>query len=146
MHALTFIHIRPTSYLLPNKETWLIGVCVTRPVVCKPKVSMTLLCSTAAPDCRTCQSKGRYCVRARSIPVVAVWPTTYDLSHLIKFCSYTPEQSTMDLKIISNQTWTSKHFGNIKYYLILNSAKNQNPSSSAFLPDGFVLMILITDF
>ena len=27
------------------------------PVVCKPKYSMTSLCSTAAPDCRTGQTK-----------------------------------------------------------------------------------------
>ena len=47
-------------YLLDTKETWLIGVCATRPVVCKPKVSMTSLCLTAAPDCRTSQSKGGY--------------------------------------------------------------------------------------
>ena len=54
-------------------------------------------------------------------------PFLYDLSHLRNSRVYVPEQSTMDFKIISNQTWTSKHLGNIKYYLILNSAENQNP-------------------
>ena len=35
-------------------------------------VSMTSLCSTAAPDCRTSHSKGRYCTRVPSIPVFVV--------------------------------------------------------------------------
>ena len=55
-----------------TKETWLIGVCATRLVVCKPKVSMTSLCSTAAPNCHTGQSKGRYCMCARSILLILV--------------------------------------------------------------------------
>ena len=32
-----------------------------RPVVCKPKVNMTSLCLTAAPDCPNGQTKGSYC-------------------------------------------------------------------------------------
>ena len=35
-------------------------------------VSMTSLCLTAAPDCRTGQSRGRYHARAASFPVVVV--------------------------------------------------------------------------
>ena len=35
---------------------------------------MMSLCSTAAPDCHTGQSKGRYRARAASIPVVVVGP------------------------------------------------------------------------
>jgi hypothetical protein len=46
-----------------------------RPVVCKPKVSMTSLCLTAAHDCRTGQTKGRY----RRYPVIVVEYNT-------KFC------------------------------------------------------------
>ena len=37
-----------------------------------PKVSMTTLCSTAAPDCGTNQSKGRYRKQERSILVVVL--------------------------------------------------------------------------
>ena len=47
---------------------------MTRPVVCKPKYSMTLLCSTAAPDCRTGQSKGRYLARVQSQSLL-LWQT-----------------------------------------------------------------------
>ena len=52
---------------LGGKETWLLGVCPTRPVVCKPKVSMTSLCLTAAPNCLTSQSKGKYFMRASKL-------------------------------------------------------------------------------
>ena len=43
-----------------SKEIWLIEVCVICCLLSKPKVRMTSLCSTEAPDCRTGQSKGRY--------------------------------------------------------------------------------------
>ena len=51
-----------------SKETWFIGVFTTRPVICKPKVSMKSLCSTAASYCHTGQTKGRYHTRARFNP------------------------------------------------------------------------------
>ena len=35
-------------------------------------IRMTSLCSTAAPDCRTSQSKGRYCAHACSILVIII--------------------------------------------------------------------------
>ena len=40
----------------------------------KPKVTMTSLCLTAAPDCCNGQSKGRYGKRERSILVIVVAP------------------------------------------------------------------------
>ena len=54
------------------KEIWLIEVCVTCCLLIKPKVSMMSLCSTAAPDCCTGQSKGRYSEQYHSILVVVV--------------------------------------------------------------------------
>ena len=38
----------------------------------KPKVIMTSLCSIAAPNCRTCQSKGRYCKRECLILLILI--------------------------------------------------------------------------
>ena len=38
----------------------------------KPKVSMTSLCLTAAPDCGNCQSRCRYREWEHSIPIVVV--------------------------------------------------------------------------
>ena len=38
-------------------------------VVCKHKVSVTSLCSTAAPDCSTGQSQGRYGARVQSYSI-----------------------------------------------------------------------------
>ena len=52
--------------------SWLIGVCATCCLLNKPKVSMMSLCSTAAPDCHTGQSKGRYHKRECSVPVVVI--------------------------------------------------------------------------
>ena len=48
------------------------GIGLKQPVVYKPKYSMTTLDSRTAPDCRTSQSKGRYCTHAHSIPVVVI--------------------------------------------------------------------------
>ena len=52
--------------------SWLIGVCATCCLLNKPKVSMMSLCSTAAPDCHTGQSKGRYHKRECSVPVIVI--------------------------------------------------------------------------
>ena len=54
-----------------TKETWLIGLCAMCCLLSKPKVSMTSLCSTAAPNCRG-QSKGKYRKQERSILLVLV--------------------------------------------------------------------------
>ena len=52
-------NILPNLTMVSCKETWLIGVCAMCCLLSKPKVSMTPLCLTAAPKCRTSQSKGR---------------------------------------------------------------------------------------
>ena len=57
---------------LGAKETRLTGVCATCCLLSNPTVSMTPLCSTAAPNCCAGQSKGRYCKRECSISVVVV--------------------------------------------------------------------------
>ena len=67
-----FTKIRKSKKLLRKKRFLQIGLQqrqrlgLMRPVVCKPKDSMMSLCSTAAPDFHTGQSKGRYrtCSRA----------------------------------------------------------------------------------
>ena len=48
------------------------GVCVMCCLLTKSKVSMMSLCSTAAHDCPTGLSKGRYCDQERSILLVLV--------------------------------------------------------------------------
>ena len=54
-----------------SKETWLIWLCESQYDVIR-FVSVTSLCSTVAPDCRTGKSKGRYCKQDCSIPVVVI--------------------------------------------------------------------------
>ena len=46
------------QYFVAAKDSWLMGVWVMCCLLSKPKVSMTSLCSTTAPDCCTGHSKG----------------------------------------------------------------------------------------
>ena len=84
-------------------------MCATRPVVCKLRVSMTSLCSTAAPNCNTGQSKGRYQTRAfnpthshspnplkKSLPRVSIKFEKFRLSMhgavVLRRCNYIPKK------------------------------------------------------
>ena len=63
-----------TYFFWVTHNNWLITNRRVRDgfLLSKPKVNMTSLCSTAAPDCHTGQSNGRYLACACSTPVVVV--------------------------------------------------------------------------
>ena len=59
--------------------------CASCCFLSKPKVTMTSLCSTAAPDCRTGQSIGRYGKQESSILLVLVYWDNFEYNFGVNF-------------------------------------------------------------